>query len=259
MFRCSILAIFGLLLLLSAQATAESAASGHSASDAHKGDRRRCSTSAADDLMTSLVPHPYVYVAPSLMPAGYVIGAIRAEGGLNVESCHSFVTVGAAYDNGRAANDNYPPNPKGHDRYLDVGMYFRLSRLLSGGSFFGVGERWNQRSTTNWTKTANRPQFGGGYDWIQRPCSTCRREFSIRFEGNWFTAGNDWQNGEHGVEVSISIPSPREPHHLFFRERVKLYTYHQTVTNRSNIPLSFLQRANRYVTVYASVGIVYRF
>ncbi|SRR5579871_4315418 len=119
MFRCSIFAIFGLLLPLSAQTTAERAGSDHSASAAQKKDRRRCSTSAADDLMTSLAPRPYVYVAPSLMPAGYAIGAIRAEGGLNVESCHLVASGGAAYDNGRAANDNGPPNPKGHDRYLD--------------------------------------------------------------------------------------------------------------------------------------------
>jgi hypothetical protein len=208
--------------------------------------------------MTHLVPRPYVYVAPSLMPAGYALAAIRAEGRLNVESCHSVMNLGAAYDNGRPGKDN-PPNPKGHDRYLDLSMYFRLGRLFSGRSFIGVGERWNQRSTTNWTKTANRPQFGGGYDWIQRPCPTCRRDFSMRFEGNWFTAGNDWQNREHGIEISVSVPSPQERRHLFFLERVELYTYHQTVTDRSNIPQTLSQRANRSVTFYASVGIVFRF
>lgn len=114
MFRCSILAVFVLLLPLSAQTTDEPAR--HSPSATQKKDRSRCPTSAADDLMTRPVPHPYLYVAFSRMPAGYVIGAIRAEGGLNVEACHLLASAGAAYDNGRAANDNGLPNPKGHDR-----------------------------------------------------------------------------------------------------------------------------------------------
>jgi len=180
--------------------------------------------------MTRLVPHPDVYIAPSLMPAGYAIGAIRAEVGLNVESCHLLANAGTAYDNGRAANDNGPPNPKGHDRYLDGGIYFRPSR-------------W----------------FSGGYDLIQRPCSTCRPVFSMRIEGNWFTAGNDWEDGSHGMEISISLPSPRETNHCFFLERVSVITAHQTVTDRSNIPLTLSQRANRSVTCYGSFGIVYRF
>lgn len=43
MLRCSILAIFGLLLSLSAQTTIEPADSSHSALAAQKRDRRRCS------------------------------------------------------------------------------------------------------------------------------------------------------------------------------------------------------------------------
>lgn len=100
--------------------------------------------------MTHLVPHPYVYVAPSVIPAGYAIVAIRAEGGLNLESCHWVMQGDAAYDNGQEANDHGPPNPKGHDRYLNGGIYFRPSRLFSGRSFFGIGWRWSQRSTTNY-------------------------------------------------------------------------------------------------------------
>src|SRR5215467_3026980 len=167
MLRCSILAIFGLLLPLDAQTTTGRGGSGPSASADQKRDRKQCSAATDDNLMTRLAPHPYVYVAPSIMPAGYALAAIRAEAGLNVESCHSVANARGAYDNGRAANGTDPPNAKGHDRYLDADSYFRLNRLFSGRSFFGVGWRWNQRSTTNWTKTANRPQFGGGYDWIQ--------------------------------------------------------------------------------------------
>jgi len=193
------------------------------------------------------------------MPDGYAIEAIRTEGGLNVESCHLVTTISAGYDTAHAANDGVQPNPKGHDRYLDGSIGLRLNRLFSGASFFGVGWSWKQQSTTNYTKTGNRPQFGGGYDFIQRPCSTCRPDFSMRFEGNWFTAGNDWQNGEHGIEISISIPSPREIRHLFYQERVGVYTYHPTVTDRSNVLLTLSQRAIRSVTSYATFGVFYRF
>jgi hypothetical protein len=208
--------------------------------------------------MTRLVPHPYVYVAPSLMPAGYAVGAVRGEGGLNVESCHSVMTGGAAYDNGRAANDKGPPNPKGHDRYLDGEVCFR-PKLFSGRSFVGVGWRWNQHSTTNWTKTANRPQFGGGYDWIERPCSTCRLDFSMRLEGKWFMAGNDWQDGSHGMEISMSIPSPRETGHWFYEQRTLIYSFHNTVPKSDNTPLALSGRAHRLFTGYVSFGILYRF
>jgi hypothetical protein len=259
MFRCFILAIFGLVVPLTAQTTAEATGSGHSPSAGQNRDRPRCSTTATDDLMMSLAPHPYVYVALSLMPTGYVIGAIRAEGGLKVESCHWVIQAGAAYDNGRAANDNGPPNPKGHDRYLDGGIYFRPGKWFSGASFFGVGWRWSQHSTTNYTKAGNRPQFGGGYDLMRRPCSTCTRDFSMRVEGNWFTAGNDWQDGSHGMEISISLPSPRETSHWFFQERVAVFTSHQTVTDRTNMQMTLSQRAHRSLTCDASLGIVYRF
>jgi hypothetical protein len=142
---------------------------------------------------------------------------------------------------------------------LDGGIYFRLSRWFSGASFFGFGGRWSQHSTTNYTKGGNRPQFGGGYDLMQRPCSTCGRDFSMRIEGNWFTAGNDWQDGSHGIEISISLPSPRETNHWFFQERVSVFTAHQTVTDRSNIQMTLSQRAHRSLTCNASFGIVYRF
>lgn len=81
----------------------------------------------------------------------------------------------------------------------------------------------------------------------------------MRIEGNWFTAGKDWQDGSHGMEISISLPSPRETSHWFFLERFAVFTAHQTVTDRSNIQMTLSQRAHRSMTSDASVGIVYRF
>ena len=58
-------------------------------------------------------------------------------------------------------------------------------------------------------------------------------------EGNWFTAGNDWQNGSHGVEVSMSIPSPRKREHCFYQRRTAIYSSHETVIEPENTPLFF--------------------
>jgi len=210
--------------------------------------------------MTRLTPHPYVYVGPSLMGGGYAPVAGRFEVGLQVESTHWVIPIGAAYDSGRQVNDADQPNPKGHDRYLDAAGYFRPgSALFSGRAFIGFGGRWSQLSTTNYAKTSNRPQIGGGYDLVLRSCSVCRRDFSMRILMNWVLAGNDWQNGSHGPETTISIPSPREQRHWFWQERVGIYRFHDTVTDRDNISLTLSQRAHRSFACYAIFGIVYRF
>ena len=210
--------------------------------------------------MMRLTPHPYGYVGPSLMGGGYAPIAWRVEAGLHVESTHLVIPIGLAYDNGRPANDADQPNPKGHDRYLDAASYFRPDSLLfSGRAFFGFGWRWSQLCTTNYTKTSNRPQIGGGYDLMLRSCPVCRRDFSMRIVMNWVLGGNDWQNGSHGPEIAISIPSPRERRHWFWQERVGIYRFHETVTDRSNIPLTLSQRADRSFACYGNFGIVYRF
>jgi hypothetical protein len=42
--------------------------------------------SNVEPLLSRLIPHPYLYLGPSLMGGGYAAVAFRAEGGLNVES-----------------------------------------------------------------------------------------------------------------------------------------------------------------------------
>ena len=207
--------------------------------------------------MTRLTPHPYLYVGPSLMPAGYRIAAVRFEGGLDVESTRVLVQVGAAYDNARAAHDAGQQAPSSHDYYLDGVIAYRPEWPFSGRGFVGIGERWSQFSTTNYTTTAHRPQFGGGFDLVRASYPT--REFSMRIAANWFTAGNDWRDGNHGVEASLSIPSLRKTGHWFYQERIGVYSFHSTVTDRTKIPLAPSQRAERSLTSYVDFGILYRF
>lgn len=218
------------------------------------------SDTEVDPFMTGLTPHPYVIVGPSLMGAGYAPVAYRVEGGLNVESARWRMSASAAYDNGRQVSDGDQPNPKGHDRYLDSGIYFRPAwSPFSGRWSVGFGWRGNQLSTTNYTKTANRPQIGGAFDIAHHPCAGCPRDSSMRFALDWVMAGNDWQNGSHGPDITISLPSPRERRHWFYQQRVGIYRFHATVTDRSNRLLVQSEQADRAFACYADFGILYRF
>jgi hypothetical protein len=207
-----------------------------------------------------LVPMPYVGLGPSLMGGGYAVWAYRIEAGLNVEGTHLIFRSLAAYDDGHKVDDNDQPNPKGHDRYLDGALYFRPA--LPGWTrslYFGGGYRWSQLSTTNYTKGGSRYQLGGGYDWFMRSCESCRRDYSMRVNVDWVTAGTDWENGSHGPDITLTWPSPREARHFFYREEIALYRFHTTVTETNNLYLTQQQRAEKSFDSFADFGIFYRF
>jgi hypothetical protein len=257
------LMLFALVLPANGQAPAEMGPSPDSRV-AHPLNRQQHDTatpgSAVDPFMTKLTPHPYIFVSPALMGAGYALIAYRVEGGLNVESSRYVMSASAAYDSGHQVNDGNQPNRKGHDRYLDSAIYFRPARgPFFGKVFVGFGWRWNQLSTTKYIKTANRPQVGCGFDITHHPCSGCRRDFSMRLAVNWVMAGHDWQNGSHGSEIVVSLPSPRERRHWFYQQRLGIYRFHATVTDRSNRSLVQSEQADRAFACYANFGILYRF
>jgi hypothetical protein len=213
--------------------------------------------SYADDvvLLSAPIPHPYVSVGPSLMGGGYAPLAYRAEAGIDLESTHAIFRALAAYDNGRKTDDGTQPNPKGHDRYLESAAYFRMK----SGWFFGMGWRWSQLSTTNYTKSGTRPEFGGGYDLALRSCEGCRRDFSMRINADWVMAGTDWQNGSHGVNTTLTFPAPNERRHLFWKQTIGVYRFHQTVTEPANLSLVQFQRSQKSFNSVLDFGLVYRF
>lgn len=214
-----------------------------------------------DAVSGRLIPMPYLSVGPSLMGGmGYAEFAYRAEAGVNLEGTHLVFRALGAYDNGRKVDDNDQPNPKGHDRHLEGAIYFRPA--LPGWSrqlFFGGGFRWNQLSTTNYTKGGSRYQLGGGYDWFQRLCEACRRDASMRVTVDWITAGTDWQNGSHGPIVTLTIPSPREKRHWFWRESVGVFIFHTSVTESGNVSLTREQRAQKGLGNIVDSAVIFRF
>jgi len=223
--------------------------------------------SAVEKQLDSFIPRPYLLFGPALGGGGYRPVALLFEAGINVESRHFVMNAEAAYDNDRKTNDADQPNPNGHDRYLQGTIGFRppsfprALRFLGEPShwYIGAGYRWSQLSTTNYVKGSNRPQFGGAYDLVLRSCSICRRDFSMRVAVNYFTAGNDWQNGSHGVEVDAIFPTPREDRHWFWRQRVEAYHFHGTVTDPTNIPLAQEERSQGGMDSAADFGLMYRF
>jgi hypothetical protein len=216
-----------------------------------------CAQSGGDvELLNSSIPRPYASLGPSVTEdAGYAPLAYRAESGLDLESKHAIFRALAAYDNGHKTDDGDQPNVNGHDRYLESAAYFRAGH----GWSFGMGWRWNQLSTANYSKDGSRPEFGGSYDWFLHPCSSCRRAFSMRFDADWVTAGTDRQNGSHGPTAALWFPAPSEKRHLFWRQTVSIYRFHESVTEPNNLSLTQQQTAQKHFDSTADFAVIYRF
>jgi hypothetical protein len=216
-----------------------------------------CAQSGDDvKLLNSPIPRPYASLGPSLTEgAGYAPLAYRVESGLDLESKRLIFRALAAYDNGHKTDDGDQPNLKGHDRYLESAAYFRVGH----GWSFGMGWRWSQLSTTNYSKGGSRPEFGGTYDWFLRPCGASRRAFSMRFDVDWITAGTDSQNGSHGPTAVLWFPAPSEKRHLFWRQTVSVYRFHESVTEPNNLFLTQEQNSQKHMDITADFAVIYRF
>jgi hypothetical protein len=206
---------------------------------------------------SGLVPRPFLYAGAGLMGGGYAPFAGRAGGGLRIDSRRFLASAEGWYDNGHKTNDNTGPNPKGHDRGLVGSAYYRFS----SGWFAGVGARWNQLSTTNYTKGGWRPTFGGGKDYFHKKCALedCISDFSMRLGFDYLLPGTDHFNALQGPLFSFYMPSPSAKGHFFFRETLGIYEFHTTVTDPSNKILTQQQTGSRSVTSFGEFTLMYRF
>jgi hypothetical protein len=207
--------------------------------------------------LTSLFPRPFFYAGAAIMGGGYAPLAGEAGAGLRIDSQHFLVSAEGTYDNGHKTNDNDQPNPSGHDRGLIGLADFRLS----SGWFFGAGARWSELSTSKYTKSAWRPTFGGGKDYFHRTCpvESCDADFSMRLSVDYVLPGSDHDNALQGPLVTFYMPSPSAKGHFFFRETIGIYTFHQTVTEPSNLTLTREQVGDRSVTSFGELTLMYRF
>jgi hypothetical protein len=216
-----------------------------------------------DKIRLSYRPRLYIDFGGSVMPGGYAALAGFGRVGFEVENRSLVADAFAAYDNGHKVNDNDQPNQKGHDRYLHGAVYWRLRELSHPNWFLGVGYRWNQLSTTNYTKGGSRPEFGGGYDLYfdhqrsDRDCAMCW--MSARVIVNWVMAGTDWQNGSHGPEFTAIFPRPVEKRRFFLTADLGVYHSHTTVTEPENLGLTRQQLGQHFMIGTYSMGLMYRF
>ncbi len=193
-------------------------------------------------------PHPYAYGGLSLNGGGYAPLSETVGGGFDIDTKHFVWNAEVSYDNAHKSNDGTVGNKNGHDRYAQSRAFYRVKN----GSYFGGGAQWNQLSTTLYKKQSWHPTFGGGKDWI-REGSRGVGDFSMRGQVVYVLPGSDHLNAVQGPEISIWIPSPSTNHHLFYRQTLGVYEFHQTAVSGNP------GTQNRSVASFLDFTIMYRF
>jgi len=169
----------------------------------------------------SWIPRATLFAGPSLLGNGYQNIAESFGGGGMLNSRKLLGDFEARYMNARKTNDNTVNNRKGHERFLEGRLFYRVrGRLYVGG-----GAQWSETSKTNYTKRAWRPTFGGGGDHFADA-------WSCRWQLIYILPGTDWQNAVQGPEFQFWMPSPTSKSHFFFRQTVGIYEFHTTITDQ---------------------------
>jgi hypothetical protein len=199
------------------------------------------------DAPAAKYPHPYLVGGLQLQGGGYAPTAWAGGVGVNVEFKHLVLDTSASYAAAHKVNDNTINNHSGHQRGLDGNVFYRFNKLYLGG-----GASWSQLSTTNYAKQSWHPAVGVGRDWL-------REGFSMRGQVLYVMPGDDHLNGTQGPEFSLWLPSPAAAHHVFWRQTIGIYAFHETVTDPSDKVLTAEQMSTRSVTGYVSFNLMYRF
>jgi hypothetical protein len=103
----------------------------------------------------------------------------------------------------------------------EVGTLARAFYRMNSGWYGGGGIQWSELTTATYSKNFWRPTFGGGKD-------VFRESFSLRAQLMYVLAGSDRLNAVHGPEISLWVPSPATSGHLFYRQTLGTYLFHQS-------------------------------
>ena len=215
------------------------------------------------------LPHPYVDAGVGLMPAGYASFAIRAGGGFMFDRPHIVFDSYAGYDNGHKVDDNTPNNYKGHDRFLRGFLGYK-----QGPWYAGVGARWSQLSTSNYSKGGSalasgswHPEIGGGRDW-DNPKSPLFMRTQVLWMFREQREVTDYPgkspcvgcgSGSEGADITLWFPSPARKGHWFCKMNFVLFGYHDSITDPKNIQLTRTQVANKHFTDSTELTVGFRF
>jgi hypothetical protein len=188
---------------------------------------------------------------------------------LRIDKTHLIWAASAAYDNSHKSNDNTLNNDNGHERSLDSSIYYRFTNTW----FVGGGASWSELSTTNYTKQDFHPSVGGGKDYFHKECAgeDCVSQWSFRLQVDYKLKGAEHvdakgcsvPNGQctnelQGPMLSFYLPSPAASGHLFWRETVGIYSFHDTLTS-TDPTLTALQKSHRSVASFLEFTMMYRF
>jgi hypothetical protein len=214
-------------------------------------------------------PRPFIYGGLGLNGGGYSPASGKIGSGLRIDNTHLIWAASAAYDNSHKSNDNTLNNTNGHKRSLESSVYYRFTNTW----FVGGGASWSQLSTTNYTKQDFHPSVGGGKDYFHKECAAenCVSNWSFRLQVDYKLKGAEHvdakgcsvPNGQctnelQGPMVSFYIPSPAASGHLFWRETVGIYSFHDTVTSTDPV-LTAAQKSRRSVASFLEFTMMYRF
>jgi hypothetical protein len=183
-------------------------------------------------------PLPYIYGGLALSGgAGYSPAAGAVGGGLNIDSSRLILLAESSVQNAHKQDS-------GTGSELD--LKGRAFLRASAGWYFGGGAQWSKLSTAIYDKQAWRPAFGGGRDLL-------RENFSMRAQILYVLPGSDHLNAVQGPEISLWMPSPASRSHLFYRQTLGIYGFHQTsVPGDSGVN-------QRYVATFLEFTAMYRF
>ncbi len=157
-------------------------------------------------------PRPYVYGGLAANQGGYSSTAGTVGGGFNVEKLH-FIGLAEGWFENAAKLDS--------GTGIEFGTRARGFYRTRQGWYFGGGAQWSALSTSEYSKQAWRPTFGGGKDFG-------RENFSMRTQVLYVLPGSDHLNALQGPEISLWLPSPVSRSHFFYRQTIGLYEFHQT-------------------------------
>ena len=202
-------------------------------------------------------PRPYVTVGIDLMPAGYSSTAFQGTAGVEWNRPYFVFDSYAGYDTGKKIDDATINNYSGHDRFLRG-----FAGYKRGLYYAGVGARYSQLSTSNYTKGGSifsagswHPEIGGGRDFNTRDYPLFMRAqvaymFAPSHEVVHYPDGTSCDgcgSGVHGADITLWFPSPAAKGHFFAKMNVVIFGYHDSLTSPANVQLTRQQRGNGHL------------
>jgi hypothetical protein len=194
------------------------------------------------------MPHPFIFLGPSLVGNGYQDLAAHFGSGFLLKSRQLVGDFEVSYMNAKKVNDGTVNNYSGHERFLQGGLFVPWKR----GVYFGGGARWSETATTNYTKKAWRPTLGIGQDYFTEG-------FNTRWQVVYVTKGSDHSNALQGPEVQFWLPTPASRSHFVYRQTIGIYEFHTTITDPRDPILTARQTSQRHLAVFVDFSLGWKF